>query len=176
MTKKFGETWWGKQWLNALENVDYEDRLTKGATCARTGHVIDINIKGNKIVANVSDSGSTPLKITTIIVPPFFEEDIERLMTKIIEHPAIIPKLLNRELDPAILTITEELGLKLFPRQWTDFKMNCNCRDWALVCKHIAAVIYVLSREIDNNPFLIFELHNVNLTEELKKRGVFIPD
>jgi len=88
----------------------------------------------------------------------------------------LISKLLNRELDPEILTIAEQAGLKIFPKQWTDFKMQCSCPDWAVPCKHLAAVIYMVSREIDNNPFLVFEIHKVNLIEELKKRGIFIAD
>jgi uncharacterized Zn finger protein len=112
----------------------------------------------------------------TVIVPPFFDEQVERLMAKIIEQPALISKLLNRELDPSILNIAEELGLKVFPRQWNDFKMICSCPDWAVPCKHLASVIYMISREIDNNPFMVFEIHNVNLLEELKKREIYIPD
>ena len=175
MAEKFGKTWWGEHWLRSLENVDYDNRLPRGASYARSGHVKSIKISGNQVVAKVSGSRATPYKVT-IIVPPFFEEDIERLMTRIIERPALISKLLNRELDPAILSIAEELGLKVFPRQWTDFKMQCSCPDWAVPCKHLASVIYMLSREIDNNPFLVFEIHNVNLLNELKKREIFIPD
>jgi len=175
MAEKFGKTWWGEHWLRSLENVDYDNRLPRGASYARSGHVKEIKINGNQVIAKVSGSRPTPYKVT-IIVPPFFEEDVERLMSKIIERPALISKLLNRELDPAILTIAEELGLKVFPRQWTDFKMQCSCPDWAVPCKHLASVIYMLSREIDNNPFLVFEIHNVNLIEELKKREIFISD
>jgi SNF2 family DNA or RNA helicase/uncharacterized Zn finger protein len=175
MAEKFGKTWWGKHWLHSLENVDYDNRLPRGASYARNGYVKSIKTTGNQIVARVAGSRATPYKVT-IIVPPFFEEDIERLMTRIIERPALISKLLNRELDPEILTIAEELGLKVFPRQWTDFKMQCSCPDWAVPCKHLASVIYMLSREIDNNPFLVFEIHNVNLLGELKKREIFIPD
>ena len=175
MAEKFGKTWWGEHWLRSLENVDYDNRLPRGASYARSGHVKNIKINGNQIVAKVSGSRVTPYKVT-VIVPPFFEEQVERLMVKIIERPALISKLLNRELDPAILGIAEELGLKVFPRQWTDFKMQCSCPDWAVPCKHLASVIYMLSREIDNNPFLVFEIHNVNLLDELKKREIFIPD
>jgi len=175
MAEKFGKTWWGEHWLRSLENVDYDNRLPRGASYARSGHVKEIKINGNQIVAKVSGSRPTPYKVT-IIVPPFFEEQIEKLMTKIIERPALISKLLNRELDPAILGIAEELGLKVFPHQWTDFKMQCSCPDWAVPCKHLASVIYMLSREIDNNPFLVFEIHNVNLLDELKKREIFIAD
>src|SRR5690606_29505205 len=65
-------------------------------------------------------------------------------------------------------------GLKVFPKQWTDFKMQCSCPDWAVPCKHLASVIYKLSAEIDNNPFLVFELHLLDLIAELNKRGLFI--
>jgi uncharacterized Zn finger protein/superfamily II DNA or RNA helicase len=175
MSEKFGKTWWGEHWLRSLENVDYDNRLPRGASYARGGHVNSIKINGNQIVAKVSGSRPTPYRVT-IIVPPFFEEQIQRLMDKIIERPALISRLLNRELDPAVLQIAEELGLKVFPRQWTDFKMQCSCPDWAVPCKHLASVIYMLSREIDNNPFMVFEIHNVNLLEELKKRSIFIDD
>jgi len=175
MAEKFGKTWWGEHWLRSLENVDYDNRLPRGASYARNRRVKDINIKGNQIVAKVSGSRPTPYKVT-VTVPPFFDKDIERLIGQIIARPTLISKLLNRELDPSILGIAENLGLKVFPRQWTDFKMQCSCPDWAVPCKHLASVIYMLSREIDNNPFLIFEIHNVNLIEELKKREIFIPD
>lgn len=34
----------------------------------------------------------------------------------------------------------------------------------------------MMSREIDNNPFLVFTIHNVDLLEELKKRGVTVDE
>ncbi|MDR0970753.1 MAG: DEAD/DEAH box helicase [Lentimicrobiaceae bacterium] len=172
---QFGKTWWGEHWLRSLSNVDYDNRLPRGASYARSGHVKDIKIKDNQIVAKVQGTRPSPYKVT-VIVPPFFDEQIEALMTKIIERPALISKLLNRELDPAILTIAEDLGLKVFPHQWTDFKMQCSCPDWAVPCKHLAAVIYMISREIDNNPFLVFSIHNVDLIAELAKRNIVIAD
>ncbi|GHV72209.1 helicase [Bacteroidia bacterium] len=175
MAETFGKTWWGKHWLRSLEHVDYGNRLPRGSSYARSGRVQTIQINENHIVAKVSGSRSLPYQVN-IVVPSFSEQQIDLLMDKIIERPALISKLLNRELDPAILNIAEENGLKVFPKQWTDFKMQCSCPDWAVPCKHLAAVIYMLSREIDNNPFLVFEMHNVNLLKELKKRGVFIAD
>jgi len=175
MATQFGKTWWGEHWLRSLENVDYDNRLPRGASYARNGYVKEVKIKENTINAKVAGSRPTPYKVN-LIVPPFFDEQVELLMTKIIERPALISKLLNRELDPEILTIAEEVGLKVFPKQWTDFKMQCSCPDWAVPCKHLASVIYMVSREIDNNPFLVFEIHKVNLLDELKKRGIFIAD
>lgn len=169
----FGKTWWGEHWLRALDHIDYDNRLPRGASYARNKRVQELKIRGNRITAKVSGRRPSPYRVT-LIIPPFFEEQIEALMEQIIARPALISKLLNRELDPEILTIAEQLGLKVFPSQWTDFKMQCSCPDWAVPCKHLAAVIYMISREIDNNPFLVFEIHQVDLIGELKKRGIVV--
>jgi SNF2 family DNA or RNA helicase/uncharacterized Zn finger protein len=173
MSKYFGNTWWGEHWLKSLDNIDYENRLPRGASYARSGKVKSITIKDNLISAKVAGSRPSPYKVT-ILVPPFFPEDIDILIDEIISRPALISKLLNRELDPSILQIAEKIGLKVFPNKWTDFKMYCNCPDWAVPCKHLASVIYTISREIDNNPFMVFQIHNVKLLDELKKRNIFI--
>ena len=173
MAKQFGKTWWGEHWLKSLDKIDYNNRLPRGAAYARNGHVEQVKITDNQISAKVSGSRPKPYKVN-IIIPPFFTDKIELLMTQIVKRPMLISKLLNRELDPEILEISEKLGLKVFPRQWTDFKMQCSCPDWAVPCKHLASVIYMISQEIDNNPFLVFRIHNVDLIKELSTRGIFI--
>ncbi len=52
--------------------------------------------------------------------------------------------------------------------------MQCSCPDWAVPYKHLASVIYKVSAEIDNNPFLVFSIHNVHLLNELEKMGIVI--
>ncbi len=173
MTTKFGKTWWGEQWLNSLNNIDYSNRLPRGAAYARKGAVEKITIKGNHIFAKVQGRRSRPYKVD-IILPPFFDPDSGSFLMEITRHPVIISKLLNRELDPSLLPLAEHFGLKVFPAQWSDLKMQCSCPDWAVPCKHIASVVYKVSAEIDNNPFLVFSLHNVDLFAELDKMGISI--
>lgn len=43
--------------------------------------------------------------------------------------------------------------------------MQCSCPDSAVPCKHIAAVIYKMSQEIDANPFILFALRGIDLTK-----------
>ena len=88
----------------------------------------------------------------------------------------MLSKLFNRQLDESLATMAEEAGMPLFPKQWKDLKMYCSCPDWAVPCKHLAAVIYKTSMEIDNNPFLVFSLHGVDLMAELEKRGITAAD
>ena len=172
---EFGKTWWGSEWLKALTHIDYANRIPRGAAYARQGAVESVVVKGNVITAKVSGRRPTPYKVT-IKIPAFSRTGINRLMVMLMKKPALISKLLNRELDPEILDICKYLGLQVFPQKWDDLEMNCSCPDWAVPCKHLAAVIYMMSREIDNDPFLVFSMHGVDLIGELKKRGADIEE
>jgi len=173
MATNFGKTWWGQQWLNSLNNIDYSNRLPRGSSYAAKGAVKSITIKENQIRAKVSGSRPQPYHVD-IILPPFFDPELNNFIKALANKPVIISKLLNKELDPEVLFIAEQYGLKVFPKQWTDFKMQCNCPDWAVPCKHLAAVIYKVCAEIDNNPFLVFDLHKVDLISQLNKLGIHV--
>lgn len=171
MTKSFGQTWWGGQWLGALEHIDYANRIPRGAAYARKGAVKEATIHNGEISAKVQGSRPVPYRVR-VSIPQFTEAERRRLTDELVKRPVVISKLLNRDLDPALLDIAIKLGLQLFPRSWNDLKMDCGCPDWAVPCKHIAAVIYKVGQEIDNDPFLVFSLHGVNLLEELGQRGI----
>ena len=53
MGKSYGATWWGQQWLNALKNIDFSNRLPRGRTYTNKGTVSTIQIEGNHISARV---------------------------------------------------------------------------------------------------------------------------
>lgn len=171
MAKKFGTTWWGEKWLDSLTHIDYGNRLPRGARYARNGSVKSIDIKNGMITAKVAGSRPTPYK-ETITVPHFDKTKVKAFLDSLTRHPIILAALLQRRLDPEVLKIADECGLKVFPTSWKDLEMKCSCPDWAVPCKHLAAVIYKISEEIDNNPFLVFELHGLDLLAELKQRGL----
>jgi uncharacterized Zn finger protein/superfamily II DNA or RNA helicase len=171
MSQPFGKTWWGAQWLHSLAYIDHNGRLSRGSSDAKKGAVRSFEMQGNTITASVKGTRAFPHRIM-ITLPPFSEEEVEALVAELARKPAIVSKLLNRELDPEVLQIAQQKGLNVFPQQWRDFQMNCSCSDWIVPCKHMSAVIYQLSSEIDNNPFLIFQLHNVDLLKEFEKIGV----
>lgn len=165
---KFGRTWWGEQWLNALDRIDFSNRLDRGRAYAKNGSVRSINIKEHMIEAKVQGSQRSPYKVT-IVVPPFFDNEKEIILKNISSNNLILSKLLNRELPNELLQIAEANNIKIFPKSWQDIKLNCSCPDWAVPCKHLAAVIYLVANEIDQNPFLVFKLHKFDIIDELSK-------
>ena len=94
---KYGRTWWGEQWLKALDRIDFSNRLPRGRSYANNDMVASVKITENMIEAKVKGSQPKPYNIT-IIVPPFFDEEKKIIIEKIKANPLIISQLLNRQL------------------------------------------------------------------------------
>jgi SNF2 family DNA or RNA helicase/uncharacterized Zn finger protein len=169
----FGRTWWGQQWLQSLNRIDFSNRLDRGKRYAKNNSIKSINIRGNLIEAKVQGSQLKPYSIS-IVVPPFFEKEKEVFISAISNNSLLLSKLFNRELPEELLQIGENNKIKIFPHSWQDIKLNCSCPDWAVPCKHLAAVIYTIANEIDQNPFIVFKLHNFDIAVELSKMKIDI--
>ncbi len=172
---KYGQTWWGEQWLNALTHIDYDNRLPRGRAYAGNGSVLETAISINTIKSKVAGSMPKPYNVV-IAVPLFTQTQKEQLVGEIKKDPYILSKLLNRELPQELQRLSMDLGIRLFPASWKDFTMDCSCPDWAVPCKHLAAVIYIISGEIDANPFMVLKLHGLDLLDELKDEVAGLSD
>ena len=142
---QYGRTWWGAQWLQALSQIDYDNRLPRGRTYANNGSVQDLAIEGSRVRASVQGSRPRPYAVE-IGVPPVPEAAAGRLIDSLAQDPGLIARLLNRELDPAVLSAAQRLKIEVFPTRWRDLSMHCSCPDHAVPCKHLAAVVYLLSQ------------------------------
>src|SRR5258708_38822918 len=57
----FAETWWGRAWIDALENTSMDSgRLTRGRTYARRGAVEQITVTSGQAKARVHGSAPRP--------------------------------------------------------------------------------------------------------------------
>lgn len=175
MAQQFGKTWWGEHFLQALTDIDYSNRLPRGRSYARNGSVAEIKTADNRIDAIVKGSRRTPYKVQ-ITLPLFSDSEKTTLMKAITADPLMLSHLLNRELPDELNAIAKKNRIAVFPDKWSDFKMNCSCPDWAVPCKHLASVIYMLSADIDRNPFLIFQLHGLDILKELTKSGMTVEE
>lgn len=158
----YGKTWWGQKWLETFNDIDDENRLPRGRTYANTGRAYDIKIQGNVVTAKVSGSRPFPYKVK--ITFQEFDLSIKESLKEVISNsPLILSQLLNKKLPLQIVKNLEQAKIKLFPSSWREIEASCSCPDWAMPCKHIASVIYLLCAQIDKNPFTLFEVHNCDL-------------
>ncbi|MEM1122269.1 MAG: SNF2-related protein, partial [Bacteroidota bacterium] len=175
MRKSYGNTYWGKEWLNSLTQIDYSNRLPRGRTYANKGAAKDIQIEGNRITAKVQGSRRRPYDVS-VSVKKFKVSEKAKVIELITENPVFLSKLLNRELPSQLDEACQKAGIHIFPQSWNDMEGKCSCPDWAVPCKHLASVLYLIANEIDKNPFLVFELHNFDLSKELEGVGYTIGD
>jgi hypothetical protein len=53
--------------------------------------------------------------------------------------------------------------------------MQCSCPDWAVMCKHVAAVLYGIGARLDQAPALLFVLRGVDHEELVQAEVTPIP-
>ncbi|MBS1910897.1 MAG: SWIM zinc finger family protein [Bacteroidetes bacterium] len=156
----FGESWWARRWIEALERFDFRDRLARGRAYARSGQVLRIRIEPGIVTADVQGSRAEPYAVT-IELPQFTTRQSNALIAVLARRTIFAARLLAGEMPEDIEDAVRDAGLSLFPGRAGDLHTTCNCPDWSNPCKHSAAVYYLLGEEFDRDPFLIFRLRGM---------------
>ena len=169
---QFSRTWWGKRFIEALEDFTDSARLGRGRSYARNGKIKEYQINGGKITAKVRGSVNPyfgvykePLYKTTIEISAIAPGDWSKVISHLGSKASLISKLLMNEVPDNIEETFAELKLHLLPNSRKDFKTDCSCPDWENPCKHIAGVYYLVASELDQDPFLLFELRGISRTK-----------
>ncbi len=163
-SKKFGQTWWASKWLAALERLMDSGRLSRGRSYARSGQVLNLDIKPGRVDAKVQGSAPRPYKVQ-IEITPLSEKEWQRVADAMAEQAIFAAKLLAGEMPQNIEEAFANAKVNLFPTSSGDLVTDCSCPDWSNPCKHIAAVYYLLGEQFDSDPFLLFRLRGKSKDE-----------
>lgn len=170
---EYGTTWWGKKWLDALTGIDLANRIPRGKSYANTGKVYSLNLDEKRGLIKARVKGHyDPFYSVKVTLPRVSHEKAQQFIEEIAKSPVVLAGLSARMLDPEVLTIADKLNIQVFPRKWNDLQLKCSCPDYAVPCKHIAAVIYKISEEIDANPFVLFSLIGIDIFAGLEEYGL----
>jgi uncharacterized Zn finger protein len=149
--------WWTQQWLDLLNSYRFKKRLERGRNYARQGNVLKIQFTDQKIIAIVQGSVNQPYELF-LWLDTFSDEDWQYVINTMSERAIFTAKLLAGEMPRNIEEVFSANGLRLFPFTLDEIHSRCNCPDSARVCKHIAAVYYLLGERFSEDPFVLFEL------------------
>jgi uncharacterized Zn finger protein len=155
---EFGRTWWGRAWLEALEQrarLD-PDRLPRGREYARSGAVGDLAFAPGEARARVRGRKTEPYQVR-IRVRPFADDEWDRVLEAIAARLGHAAALLDGELPPEIADDAAAAGLDLLPGGG-EVGPRCDCPDDADPCKHSAAACYLIADALDADPFALFLL------------------
>ncbi len=169
---KFSRTWWGDRFIKALEDFTDDNRLKRGRSYASGGKVLNFDVDKNKITARVKGSINPyfgvykePTYNINIEIKPIAKTSWNEAIKKLSSKASIVSRLLLNEVPENIEDTFSQLGLHLLPHSSKDFTTKCSCPDYANPCKHIAGVYYLVASQLDNNPFLLFELRGLSQAE-----------
>lgn len=152
---EIGEKWWSRRFVAALEAISDSSRLSRGRSYARSGQVMDPEVRPGLIAARVQGSRAAPYAVR-IEIDPFGDAEWERAAEAMASQALFLAALLAGEVPRDIEDAFTAAGLSLFPRSPGELRTSCSCPDWANPCKHVAAALYILAERFDDDPFLIF--------------------
>ena len=173
------KTWWGERLLSALEEFTDSGRLARGRAYASDHRVKQWQIKKGVIQAKIRGNKNPYFGVYT---EPTYETQVQmahltqaqwkKVIARLTQRASFIAKLLVDDIPENIEEVFAEFKTHFLPNSYKDFKVSCNCPDYAVPCKHIAGVCYRLASILDNNPLLLFEMRGLapdKLHQELIK-------
>ncbi len=174
------KTWWGQQFLLALESFTDPNRLAKGRSYSSDFRLKEFDIERDGLVfARVRGNKNAyfgvheePTYTTTLEFQPISRPLWNAVVALIATKAGVLSKLMMNEIPDNIEDSFKTLGLNLLPKGRKDCIAQCSCPDYSNPCKHIAGVYYRVAQELDRDPFLLFELRGLSreaLREELAK-------
>jgi len=170
--KEFSRTWWGKRFITALEEFTDQARLGRGRSYARNGKILNYKIEKNIITATVRGSINPyfgvykePKYNTTIEISTISRDKWSKVIKQIASKASFVSKLMMNEVPDNIESVFSKEGTALLPHSKKELKTKCSCPDSANPCKHIAGVYYLVASQLDQNPFLLFELRGLSKDE-----------
>ncbi|MEV0802510.1 SWIM zinc finger family protein [Kribbella sp. NPDC050281] len=156
--RPFGATWWGRAWLEALEHRARLDpgRLSRGRSYARRGSVLELTVSPGSVDAVVQGSRVTPYQVT-VRIRAFSSAEWDAVLEVVSSQIGRVAALLDGELPPEVVDDVRAAGLDLLPGAG-EVLTNCSCPDFAVPCKHSAAVCYLVTDALDDDPFALLLL------------------
>lgn len=162
--------------MATLDGFGWAGRLSRGRAYTRNRRVVDVDVSPGVVRARVQGSRSTPYRVE-MTVEPFPDAVWDRVVGALARQAIYTAKLLAGELPAEVVQLCDTAEAPLFPSHPDEITMRCSCPDWAVPCKHVAAVHYALAAELDRDPFLLFRLRGrtrEELTAALRaRRGSF---
>ena len=159
-TKKFGNQWWAARWLESIETFGPSKRVARGRSYARKGQVLELHFEPGRISATVQGSRDTPYKVEIFLCR--MTDEIEAMLVRDLQtEPIFAATLLIGELHPDVDRLFRKFDFPLFPTKEEGLQSTCSCPDAGNPCKHIAAVYYLISLELERDPFLLFHLRGI---------------
>lgn len=159
----FGQTWWGRHFVTAMEDLADPGRIARGRTYARQGQVLNLGVERGQIYGEVQGSQLEPFS-ASVTVDPLTEGQVAALVDRVKTNPGMLAELASN-------AIPQALASALLPHDKGQLDFDCTCPDDGWPCKHAAALMYIAAEHIDASAVTILTLRGVDLDQLIEGVG-----
>lgn len=129
--------------------------------------MLDLQIAPGGVTARVSGTNLYTVKIAVTAVP---KSHWKAVCTDVAGAIDSVIELLQGRLSQSVMARLCAKGTGLFPAP-SEIRMRCSCPDAAIMCKHVAAVLYGIGARLDIDPALLFTLRRVKQDDLVSRAG-----
>jgi uncharacterized Zn finger protein len=169
MKNLYGVTPWGRWFIDVLDSYKMGERLERGRRYANAGKVLALELVDGKATAKV-EGKYKPFYRVVISFQPL--KETEQVYKMIEDDLPLLAQIAAGNLPETFLQKLKSKGINLIPANWREMKRSCTCPDYGDPCKHMAALYYIIAREIDSNPQVLFRLRGMDLAARFGKTAV----
>ena len=165
---KYAKTWWGQRFIAALEDFTDSGRLARGRSYSTDNRIKQWLLQKGKVEAKLRGNINPyfgvykePTYKVSVEMTHLSDAQWQKVIKSLSQRASFIARLLLNEIPENIETVFADVGVHFLPNDYRDFKVACNCPDYEVPCKHIAGVCYRLAGQLDQDPFLLFEMRGL---------------
>jgi len=173
---QYSRTWWGQKFITAIESFSDSERIKRGRSYSTDSRILSFEIKNGVVKATIRGNINPyfgilkePKYKTEVKISQISAHDWTEIVQLMSCRASVVGRLLLNEVPEKLELIFKVVGHSLLPKNYKDFESSCSCPDYSNPCKHVVGVIYRLASELDQNPFLLFELRGLS-KEDLQKQ------
>lgn len=167
---EIGRSWLAREWMGMVEDTDPGGEFTPGKTYARKGQVLSISVERGLVVGSVQGSARYPYHTIIKFSLPGVNH-WRKFAGMLKEQPVLAARILSGEVPEDVERALRDRGLALF-QAGKVVKVSCGCDRWSVMCRHAAAVCYILAEEFDRDPFLCFRIFGISREDLLEMMGL----
>jgi len=169
------KTWWGAEFVRALESCMDPGRLQRGRSYARPSRQVYCDVADGKIEAEIVGNKNPHYGVYRT---PYYDVEIQfrkipagswaKILRRLGSNANWVTHLVLGEVPSTIEEAFEGSKVKLLPRSRTEIHSSCSCPDYANPCKHVAGVYFTVAAMLEQDPLLLFEFRGMDRGELLK--------
>lgn len=162
------KTWWGQEFLGALEELMDPGRLARGRSYSYGYRLVRFKLSLSRVTAKMQGNISPYFGVYTT---PYYDVEInfkrvppkqwDRILAELGSNADWVTHLILGEVPPTIERAFRGANVGLLPDDRGEIQSSCSCPDWANPCKHVAGAYYRVASMLDRDPLVLFELRGM---------------